>query len=119
MYIWIGAYVARRVEVEELGDDRVRDPVVDRDAEVDDPIAEQMRVDVDDPLAPTRAVDDVGNRVLAHDRTPTLLSPNGRPVPIGAKRSDEESTMRSMRPYLRAASAENHRSRRESAKIRS
>ena len=37
--------------MEELGDDEVRDLVVDRRAEKDDPLVEQPRVDVEGPLA--------------------------------------------------------------------
>lgn len=75
--------LAHGFEVEELGDDGVRDPVVDGHTQVDDPIAQQMRIDVDDLLRVPRPVDDVRDRVLAHDRTPAV-TPSVRPGAIGA-----------------------------------
>jgi hypothetical protein len=44
--------------VQELGDDQVRDLVVDRAAEEDDALVEQPRVDVELALAARRALDD-------------------------------------------------------------
>ena len=45
------------LQVEELGDDEVRDLVVDRRAEEDDPLVEQTRVDVERALAARRLLD--------------------------------------------------------------
>ena len=56
--------VALRVlalQVQELGDDAVRDLVVDRRAEEDDALLEQHRVDVVDTLAAGSRLDDGGD----------------------------------------------------------
>ena len=50
------------LEVEELGDDDVGDLVVDGGAEEHDAVLEQAGVDVGDPLAPGRALEDGGNK---------------------------------------------------------
>src|SRR5215207_290463 len=47
----------RGLEVQQLRDDEVRDRVVDRRAEEDDPLVEQARVDVELALAARRALD--------------------------------------------------------------
>ena len=50
------------LEVQELGDDHVGDLVVDGGAEEHDAVLEQAGVDVGDPLAPGRALEDGGNK---------------------------------------------------------
>src|SRR5437773_10769858 len=48
--------------MEELGDDEVRDLVVDRGAQKDDPLVEQARVDVEGALAARGLLDHHGNQ---------------------------------------------------------
>ena len=55
-----------RGQVEQLGDDRVGDAVVDLGAEVDDALGQQPGVEVEGALAPRSLLDDVGDRVGAH-----------------------------------------------------
>lgn len=67
-----------RLEVDQLRDERVGDAGIDGGAEVDDPLGEQVRVDVHDPLAARVLGDDVGDRVGAHRLLP--MSPPRKPV---------------------------------------
>ena len=64
------------LQVQQLGDDEVRDLVVDRRAEEDDPLVEQPRVDVELALAARGALDD--HRDQRHGRHP---SAPGEPEP--------------------------------------
>ena len=50
-------------EEEKLRDDEVREVVVDRAADEDDPLLEQARIDVEGPLASRALFDDHGNEV--------------------------------------------------------
>src|SRR4051812_195824 len=99
--------------MQQLRDDDVRDAVVDLGADVDDPVGEQPAVDVDRPLAAHRLLDDAGNRVRAHARTPNVAADRA-----GVTALTSVSTW-STKPYSRASSAVNHRSRSESRSIRS
>src|SRR3954465_10312823 len=66
------------LQMDHLGDDEVRDLVVDRGAEEDDPLVEQSRVDVEEALASRGLLDDgrddeIRRRVRrVHDRAPSL-----------------------------------------------
>src|SRR5436309_12796824 len=51
--------------MEQLGDHQVRDRVVDRRAEEDDPLGEETRIDVVRALAPVRLLDDGRDEVVA------------------------------------------------------
>jgi ATP-dependent Clp protease protease subunit len=62
---------AVEVEVQQLRDQRVRDTRVDRCAEIDDPLGEQVRVDVHDAFAARMLRDDIRDRVTAHDCAPS------------------------------------------------
>src|SRR3954452_21672112 len=68
------------LEVQELGDDEVRDLVVDGRAEEDDAVVEQPRVEVVLALAPGGALDDGGDEghalTLAADRYPRSPMPS-------------------------------------------
>src|SRR5690606_8836416 len=102
------------LEVQQLGDERVRDARVDPGAEVDDALGEQVRVDVHDPVAARVRRDDVRDGVPAHA---------GAPNPTGVRRSgrswSNESTIPSTNPYSFASAAVNQWSCRESSKTRS
>jgi hypothetical protein len=50
------------LEVDQLGDDQIRNLVVDRLAQEDDPLAEQPRVDVERPLAAGCLLDHHGDQ---------------------------------------------------------
>ena len=63
----VHADVALRVlalEEEELRDDEVRDLVIDRGAEEDDPLLEQERKDVEGALRAWAGLDDGGDHVV-------------------------------------------------------
>src|SRR6478736_5803343 len=67
-------------EVDHLRDDEVRDLVVDRRAEEDDPLVEQARVDVEEALPARGLLDDGRNdeiRGRVHDRAPWLCRWSG------------------------------------------
>ena len=63
------------LEEQQLGDDDVRDVVVDRRAEEHDPVHEQPREDVVGPLAAAGALDDVRRieRGHRHDFTSSTV----------------------------------------------
>src|SRR4029077_12763095 len=94
----IGAF---RLEVQQLGDQRVGHAGIDRGAEVDDALGEQVRVDVHDPLAPRVLSDDVRDRIRAHAASP--FSPM-RCLLAGMTWLNE-STIPSMKPKSRASAA--------------
>ena len=98
-----------RLEVDELRDHGVGNPVVDGGAEVQDPVGEQSRVDVGGPLAPLGAGRDVGKRVTGHAAAPRPIAWRGR-----GRISSSVLTTRSTKPKASASSAPNQRSRRES-----
>src|SRR5262249_43271562 len=50
------------LEMDQLRDDEVRDLIVDRRAEEDDPLVQQTRVDVERALTTRRLLDDHGNQ---------------------------------------------------------
>src|SRR5690606_37647266 len=80
----------------------VGDAGVDRRAEVDDPLGQQLGVDVEDPL-PARALgDDVGDGVTAHDGF--APRPTGC-LRVGGMRSAKPGATWSTNPYARASSA--------------
>src|SRR5215218_4891516 len=83
-----------RLEVEKLRDQRVRDTRVDRRTEVDDALAEQVRVDVHDAFAARMLSDDIRDGVGAHQAA----------FRWGITWS-KDSTTWSMKPYSRACSA--------------
>src|SRR6478672_7719343 len=67
-------------EVDHLGDDEVRDLVVDRRAEEDDPLVEQARVDIEGALPARGLLNDGRNdeiRGRVHDRAPWLCCWSG------------------------------------------
>src|SRR5690606_15266204 len=108
-----------RLQMQQLRHQGVRDARVDAGAEIDDPLAEQMRVDVHDPLAARVLRDDVRNGVGAHREAPSTA----RPMPMlrctrGAI-SSKELTTASMNPYSSASRAVYQRSCSESSKTRS
>ena len=78
------------LEVDQLGDHEVRDVLVDRRAEEDDPLVEQARVDVERALAARGLLDDHRDRGLmgaaVYRRLPvrTRASP-GRPEALGLR----------------------------------
>src|SRR6185437_12832611 len=110
---------------DELRGQRVGDARVNRRAEDDDPLGQQVRVDVHDSLAARVIGDDIGDRVAAHAAPPLLLvavltvgrSPNGRFV-VGMSCANV-AAMASMNPYSRASGAVYQWSCLESSKIRS
>src|SRR4029079_17877628 len=105
---------AVRLEVQQLGDERVGHARVDPGAEVDDALGEQVRVDVHDPLAARVLGDDVRDGVRAHAASPFSPRRCFRP----GMTWPNESTMPSMKPYSRACAAVYQWSCRESSKIR-
>ena len=72
------AVLAVGVEVQQLRDERVRDARVDRGAEVDDALGEQVRVDVHDAIASRMLRHDVRDRVAAHAATSAADSTRAR-----------------------------------------
>src|SRR5690606_12295451 len=95
-----------RLEVQQLRDQRVGHPRIDRRAQIDDAFGQQMRVDVHDPLAARLAGDHIGNGVARHE------------IPIFWRCGTtwpNESTMWSMKPYSLAWAAVNQRSCSESS----
>ena len=91
--------------MQQLADDRVGDALVDRSAHVDDPLAEQVGEEVENPLAAAVPGDDVRDEIAAAHAA----------APIWPK----SLTTWSRKPYSRAASDENQRSRLASSKTRS
>src|SRR6185369_15039094 len=56
------------LEEQQLGDDQVREIVIDAAAEDDDPVSEETRIDVVRALTTARLLDDDGNQVGVHTR---------------------------------------------------
>src|SRR5215470_2421859 len=104
--------------MQQLGDQSVGHARVDHSAEVDDPLRQQVRVDVHDPLATHTVRDDVGDGVRTHERAPVSKPSPSLWVRTGTTWLRSLTTW-SMKPYSRACSVVNHRSCSESAKIRS
>ena len=99
------------LEVQQLGDDRVGDAVVDLGAEVDDPVGEQPAVDVDGPLAARRSAGRRRGSCSCSSRDPQpdrRGDARGRTSSTRRRRRGRRSRSRS------ASSALNQRSRRES-----
>src|SRR6185437_9140415 len=107
---------AGALQVQQLGGERVGDARVDGRAQVEDPLGQQVRVDVHDPVAARVLGDDVGDGVGAHCADPAF-SPKGR-LRDGITWPND-SAMASMNPYSRASPAVYQWSWRESWKIRS
>ena len=83
------------LEMEQLGHDQVGDLVVDRRAQEDDPLAEQMRVDVGGPL-PARVLLDNHRHQRAHRKQRcTSCSMTGNAHPTAACRAGRGSASRS------------------------
>src|SRR5690554_2657245 len=108
-----------RLEVQQLGDEGVRNPGVDSCSEVDNPLRQQVRVDIRHPITARMLREDTGDRVAAHRSLPSAATLNPVATRSRGLRSSNDSTMASTNPYSRASSAVYQWSCRESSKTRS
>ena len=89
---------ALRLQVEELGDERVRHAGIDGRPEIDDALGEQVRVDIHDPFTTRVLGDDVRDRVAGHRSPPARSLRNPVRSRAGGAISSKLSTMPSMKP---------------------